>query len=115
MTQQELDFVGYKDLQSTQHSTNFEAKIAYKVNQLVIDLGNEATADAIIQMAKWPKFNSAHEGFAVLYEEVDELWEEVRLKQTKRSVENMRKEALQVAAMAIRFAAEICNEQDIRK
>ena len=31
---------------------------------------------------KFPSFHSAHEAFAVLKEEVDELWEAVRLKQS---------------------------------
>lgn len=64
---------------------------------------------------KWPKFNSAHEGFAVLKEEVDELWDHVKTNQKRRDIEAMRKECIQVAAMAIRFALEICNETDGRK
>lgn len=59
------------------------------------------------------KFHGPHEGFAVLYEEVDELWDEVKKNPRKipggRSAhkEAMRKEAVQIAAMAIRFAAEL--------
>lgn len=52
---------------------------------------------------KFPaRFNSKHEGFGVLREEVDELWEAVR------ELENTdpRAEAIQVAAMAIRFVVE---------
>jgi cytochrome c556 len=52
---------------------------------------------------KFPaRFNSPHEGFGVLREEVDELWEAVR------DLENTdgRLEAAQVAAMAIRFMVE---------
>lgn len=45
--------------------------------------------------------HSPHEGFAVLKEEVDELWEEVRRR--NRSPRALREEALQVAAMAVRF------------
>jgi len=63
----------------------------------------------------WPPFNSAHEGFAVLKEEVDELWAHVKTNQTKRDLAAMRKEAIQVAAMALRFAAEVCTEQRGRK
>lgn len=63
----------------------------------------------------WPKFNSAHEGFAVLKEEVDELWDHVKTNQKRRNIEEMRKEAIQVAAMALRFSVEICNEVDGRK
>lgn len=52
---------------------------------------------------KYPKFNSPHEGYSILLEEVDELWEEVKIKQGKRDPEKLEKEAIQVAAMAIRF------------
>lgn len=58
-------------------------------------------------------FNSVHEGYAVLFEEVDELWDEV--KKNPRKMEGgkeehkrrMRIEAIQVAAMALRFASEL--------
>lgn len=63
----------------------------------------------------WPEFNSAHEGFAVLKEEVDELWDLVKINQKRRDFDLMRKEAVQVAAMAIRFAIEVCNEEMGRK
>lgn len=72
-------------------------------------------------------FHNAHEGYAVLLEEVDELWENVKLnpkkidatgewvvggdyKLAQRQIHcrRMREEAIQVAAMAIRFAAEVC-------
>jgi len=53
--------------------------------------------------SKHGKFNSAHEGYAVILEEVDELWEEVKKQYEKRNNMEMRKEAIQVATMAIRF------------
>lgn len=65
--------------------------------------------------ASWPPFNSAHEGFAVLKEEVDELWAHVMTNQKRRDIEAMRKEAIQVAAMACRFALEVCSEERGRK
>lgn len=73
-------------------------------------LASAATAEAISAGEKWGAFNSAHEGFAVMKEEVDELWDHVKVNQKRRDLEAMRKEAIQVAAMALRFAAEVCDE-----
>lgn len=56
-------------------------------------------------------FNSPHEGFAIIMEEVDELKAHVWMKQKDRSLRDMRKEAIEVAAMALRFALEVCDEE----
>jgi hypothetical protein len=56
----------------------------------------------------YPKFHSAHEGYAVLLEEVEELWAEVKKSPKKRDPAAMRDEAIQVAAMALRFLIDIC-------
>lgn len=56
----------------------------------------------------YPPFNSAHEGFAILLEEVDELWDLVKVKQSKRDIEAMKAEAIQIAAMAVRFIEDCC-------
>ena len=59
---------------------------------------------------KFPKFNSAHEGYAVIKEELDELWELV--KKSKQSGPNQfseqQYEAVQVAAMSLRFLVDLC-------
>ncbi len=59
--------------------------------------------------SKFAPFNSAHEGFAVLWEEFDELKAIVWQNQNRRDIEEMRKEAIQVAAMAIRFVRDVCD------
>lgn len=48
---------------------------------------------------------SAHEAYAVILEELDEFWEEVRAKQ--QDAPNMLKELVQVAAMAQRAAEDL--------
>ena len=55
---------------------------------------------------RFPAFNGGHEGYAVILEELDELWEEVRSK--GRTNARMYAEAKQVAAMAIRFMLDVC-------
>jgi NTP pyrophosphatase (non-canonical NTP hydrolase) len=69
----------------------------------------EARAEVAQASENWPAWNSAHEGFAILLEEVDELKAHVWTKQKNRDVAAMRKEAIQVAAMAMRFAHDICD------
>ncbi len=64
--------------------------------------------EADCAVSKHPAIHSSHEGYSVILEELDELWDEVK-KQTKdRSRDRMRLEAMQVAAMAVRFMTDIC-------
>jgi hypothetical protein len=51
--------------------------------------------------------NSAHEGYAVLMEEVEELWEHVKAHQSRRDYAAMDRECIQVAAMAVRFLLDV--------
>lgn len=50
---------------------------------------------------------SLHEGYAVLLEEVDEVWDLVKMKAQDRPAGAVRKELIQVAAMAIRAILEV--------
>jgi hypothetical protein len=59
-------------------------------------------------------FNSAHEGYAVILEEMDELWEEVKKKASSRDAGKLEKEAIQVAAMAVRFINDIVRTDRIK-
>lgn len=61
----------------------------------------------MVASKNFPPFNSAHEGFAVLKEEVDELWDEVKGHDGPERSRRMREEAVQVAAMAIRFLMDV--------
>lgn len=83
----------------------------------------EAIAEEAVQELRRAKmlhpgvFASAHEGYAVLLEEVDELWDAV--KTNPRNLEGgaqewrtrMRSEAIQIAAMAMRFVDDVCERK----
>ena len=69
----------------------------------------KAVQDAIqeLESAKenYPKnFNSLHEGYAVLKEEVDELWDEIKMKNPDEL--KVYTEAKQVVAMGLRIMSE---------
>lgn len=74
----------------------------------------ESAYEAAIELdrarRKFAPFHSAHEGYAVILEELDELWEEIRRKVPSREL--MRKEAVQVAAMALRFIEDVCDRKE---
>lgn len=55
---------------------------------------------------KFAPFNSGHEGYAVILEELDELWAEVKSKDGTNATKY--REAMQVAAMGMRFMLDVC-------
>lgn len=59
--------------------------------------------------------HSAHEAYAVILEELDEFWEEVRKKQQYRDPVAMRTERLHVAAMCVRAAVDVRLEPGARR
>ena len=69
-------------------------------------LGDLLTELAHVQM-QHPPLHSLHEAYAVILEEVDELWEECRKKKDERVPQEVRKELLQIAAMAWRAALDL--------
>ena len=60
--------------------------------------------------SKHPPMHSGHEGWAVIREELDELWEHVR-SDTWRSPA-ARHEAVQIAAMAVRYIGDLIDEEE---
>ena len=74
------------------------------------DTAEEIAIKEIIQeykraTEKFGIFASTHEGYAVILEELDELWDEIKVNNPK---EMLRKEAIQVAAMGFRFIVDCC-------
>ena len=72
----------------------------------------EVRAELDRAFAKFPRLSSSsHEAYAVLLEEVDELWDDVRANDES----GQRKEAVQVAAMAVRFIVDLFEAKGHRR
>jgi NTP pyrophosphatase (non-canonical NTP hydrolase) len=69
----------------------------------VIDILDKVYFELDKANGKYPQFNSEHEAYGVLLEEVDEVWEHVKKKPHKRNMEELEGELVQVAAMAVKF------------
>lgn len=84
--------------------------------EIDFNVKNNIIADIDIEFKRatslYPKFNSRHEGYAILLEELDELWVEVKKHHQKDLSAKilMRKEAVQCAAMCMRFIYDCCDE-----
>lgn len=81
----------------------------------LVMVNNAVMRELMRAQSRFPAFNSAHEGYAVILEELDELWDEVKLNQSKRNVSSMAEEAIQVAAMAMRFLFDCCADEDLHE
>lgn len=76
---------------------------------------NNAIRDALAEVVgelreactKQRRIASAHEGYAVILEELDELKEQIWRRSEYRDSRAMHQEALHVAAMAVRFMLEV--------
>ena len=60
-------------------------------------------AEAATARGKFPPFNSTHEGYAVIAEELDELWDDIKANREGPDIA----EAIQVGAMALRYIADM--------
>ena len=71
----------------------------------------EAARELTRARSKFHAFAGPHEGYAVILEELDELWDLVRAFPKRSSVDQMRSEAIQIAAMALRFIVDVCDAE----
>jgi hypothetical protein len=69
---------------------------------------NQVKSEYISASEKYPEFHSTHEGYAVIAEEIDELWDLVRANKGINGNDEFKKECIQIAAMAIRFINDLC-------
>ena len=74
---------------------------------------DEAIAAAVAEIErarrKHTPLNSRHEGYAVILEELDELWDEIKADNNHLAT----REAVQVAAMGLAFLVELCDAEDL--
>lgn len=86
-----------------------------KDERVMVDVLNELRA----ARDRFGDMQSAHEGAAVIQEEWEELWEVVKAhkavgrtsKLREGDAMKMRKEAIQLAAMAVRFISDVCDQE----
>jgi NTP pyrophosphatase (non-canonical NTP hydrolase) len=81
---------------------DFRLAVSTSPSTFALDVDREARRAA----RKHRPYSSLHEGYAVLLEEVDEFWDEVRKKEAARDSEAIREELVQIAAVACRIATE---------
>ena len=70
---------------------------------------NEVKDEYARARKKFPPMRGPHEGYAVLLEEVDELWDAIKA----NDLVHARKEAIQVAAMAMALIAEVLTPEPV--
>jgi hypothetical protein len=78
------------------------------LNAALVDLREEIA----FALGRFGDFASMHEGYAVILEELEELWQEIKVKQESRDYEKLRKEALQVSAMALKLVLTIEHKEE---
>lgn len=77
----------------------------------VLTAANEAYDEANAATMRCGPLLNAHHGLGVIEEEYTELKAHIFTKQADRDLAAMRAEAIQLAAMAICFAAQLCDEE----
>ncbi len=74
-----------------------------RLERVLVDVREELISAAQIHT----QFHSRHEGYAVILEELDELWDNIKANNHGRAE---RAEAIQVAAMAVRYILDLLDE-----
>ena len=72
------------------------------VSAIDLDVLEEVDKELISSYRHGRKFASLHEAYAVILEELDEVWDITRQKRKNRDKEELREEFIQIAAMAFK-------------
>lgn len=82
-------------------------KARERIGKATTDAIAEALRDVEVELVfavdRFAPFNSPHEGYAVVLEELDEAWDEIKANRALESLCEMN----QVAAMAVRYLVDI--------
>lgn len=92
--------MGIADRPGSEPDHGLAVRIERALDQLRVEL--------IKAMTKHAPMHSPHEGSSVIREEFEELWAHVMV-DTGRTPE-ARKEAMQIAAMGVRYALDLCDK-----
>ena len=57
----------------------------------------------------YPDLHSNHEAYAVIKEELDELWDEIKKQKGIRGNKQIRNELIQIGAMVVRYLDNLCD------
>ena len=94
----------------TERSQDREKRLQTE-DEIEMEIAHAVVAEVVQEDARAHKlhgpFNSLHEGYAALLEEVDELWDEIKKKKSKQEYHCLKSEAIQVAAMGMKMAIKI--------
>lgn len=80
---------------------------------LLDEILHDVKDEILKAMEKHEPMPTIHHGKAVIQEELDELWDEI--KEQHPSTKLLREEALQVAAMGVRFIFDLCIPQSAKE
>lgn len=83
--------------------TTEDDKTRARVGPQVAAILEDVELELISAISRYAPFNSAHEGYAVILEELDEMWQDIKANRLLESTA----EAIQVAAMAVRYLLDI--------
>lgn len=70
--------------------------------------------ELLMARKKHGPFLSAHEGYAVILEELEEVWQIIKTQEAERDYEKLRKEIVQCGAMCLAFLIEIVDTENRR-
>ena len=77
-----------------------------RINRILLAVKQELFKGMQLHQA----YNSAHEAYSVILEELDEFWDEVRKKRQDRSQALMSRELIQVAATSLRTIFDLTSQ-----